>query len=106
MEPATHRRVERGPPGGGWSQRKLGQEEWKELRGGGVAGEPEEVGGGAPEPARGASKGGCTLEGRQRTESTARGGGVSWVAYHNRSLALWVFLVRSFNHSTNVIGRP
>lgn len=77
------------------AKRKLGQEERKELRGGGVAGEPGGVGGGAPEPARGASKRGYTLEGRRPAESTARGGGVSRVAYHSRSLAVWMSLVRS-----------
>ena len=50
MEPATHRRAERGPlRASAAAKRKLGWEERKELRGGGVAGERGGVGGGARE---------------------------------------------------------
>ncbi|XP_032275228.1 uncharacterized protein LOC116641566 [Phoca vitulina] len=72
-------------------------EERRELRGGGVAGEPGGAGGGAPEPARGASKRGCTLEGRRRAESTARGGGLSRVACHNRSIDVSCSFIHTFS---------
>lgn len=50
MEPATQRRAERGPfRAAATAKRKLGCEERKELRGGGVAGEWGGVGGGAGE---------------------------------------------------------
>lgn len=99
MEPATHRRAERGPlRSSAGAKRKLGWEERKELRGGGVAGERGGVGGGA----RGHFQERVYFTGEtQRAESAARSGGGSRVVAtdHLRSVDVSCSFIHSFNKS-------
>lgn len=104
MEPATHRRAERGPPYRGWSQaktrtRKSGEnsevEAWLESRAEqGV--EPRSLHGALPR------EGVLWRRDDEPSLLPEVAGSPGWPVTTDQLM----FLVRSFTHSANVIGRP